>query len=120
MGVGGAHDGDVVPLGTQVVPHQLQQVVTVAGIVVAVGAFFTIYWRRAKKKVQDKLGIDENANKASEDSSDDKELINEKKDKEIKYMDLEKECKQEQVEKYLKLEEIKEEKNLVHKFFLAR
>ena len=35
-------------------------------------------------------------------------------------MDLEKECKQEQVEKYLKLEEIKEEKNLVHKFFLAR
>jgi len=31
----------------------------VAGIVVAVGAFFTIYWRRAKKKVQDKLGIDD-------------------------------------------------------------
>ena len=30
----------------------------VAGIVVAVGAFVAIYWRRAKKKVQDKLGID--------------------------------------------------------------
>ena len=38
----------------------------VAGIVVAVGAFFTIYWRRAKKKVQDKLGIDENARKEKE------------------------------------------------------
>lgn len=39
----------------------------VAGIVVAVGAFFTIYWRRAKKKVQDKLGIDENARKEKEE-----------------------------------------------------
>ena len=38
----------------------------IAGIVVAVGAFFTIYWRRAKKKVQDKLGIDENAHKEKE------------------------------------------------------
>jgi len=38
----------------------------VAGIVVAVGAFFTIYWRRAKKKVQEKLGIDENARKEKE------------------------------------------------------
>ena len=39
----------------------------VAGIVVAVGAFFAIYWRRAKKKVQDKLGIDENARKEKEE-----------------------------------------------------
>ena len=39
----------------------------VAGIVVAIGAFFTIYWRRAKKKVQDKLGIDENARKEKEE-----------------------------------------------------
>ena len=39
----------------------------VAGIVVAVGAFVAIYWRRAKKKVQNKLGIDENARKEKEE-----------------------------------------------------
>lgn len=38
----------------------------IAGVVVAIGAFFAIYWRRAKKKVQDKLGIDENAKKETE------------------------------------------------------
>ena len=39
----------------------------IAGIVVAVGAFVAIYWRRAKKKVQNKLGIDENAHKDTEE-----------------------------------------------------
>lgn len=39
----------------------------VAGIVVAVGAIASVYWRKAKKKVQDKLGIDENAKKEVED-----------------------------------------------------
>ena len=39
----------------------------VAGIVVAVGAVLGVYWRRAKKKVQDKLGIDENAKKEVEE-----------------------------------------------------
>lgn len=39
----------------------------VAGVVVAVGAVAGIYWRKAKKKVQDKLGIDENAKKSIED-----------------------------------------------------
>lgn len=39
----------------------------IMGIVVAVGAFVAIYWRRAKKKVQDRLGIDENARKEKED-----------------------------------------------------
>ena len=39
----------------------------VAGVVVAVGAVAGVYWRKAKKKVQDKLGIDENANKEVED-----------------------------------------------------
>ena len=38
----------------------------IAGIVVAVGAFVAIYWRRAKKKVQDKLGIDADAHKEKE------------------------------------------------------
>lgn len=50
----------------------------VAGVVVAVGAVIGIYWKRAKKKVQDKLGIDENAHKEVEDDvveifEDDKE-----------------------------------------------
>ncbi len=39
----------------------------VAGVAVAVGAVFTIWWRKAKKKVQKTLGIDENANKKQED-----------------------------------------------------
>jgi len=39
----------------------------VAGVVVAVGAVAGICWRKAKKKVQDKLGIDENAKKSVED-----------------------------------------------------
>lgn len=39
----------------------------VAGAVVAVGAVVGIYWRRAKKKVTDKLGIDENADKEVEE-----------------------------------------------------
>ena len=39
----------------------------VAGIAIAVGAVVGIWWRRAKKKVQDKLGIDANAKKEVED-----------------------------------------------------
>ena len=38
-----------------------------AGIAVAVGAVVGIYWRKAKKKVQDKLGIDENSKKEQEE-----------------------------------------------------
>lgn len=39
----------------------------VAGVVVAAGAVVGIYWRKAKKKVQDKLGMDENAKKQMEE-----------------------------------------------------
>ena len=38
----------------------------VAGVVIAVGAVVGIYFRRAKKKVSDKLGIDENRKKEVE------------------------------------------------------
>ena len=38
----------------------------VAGIIIAVGAVVGIYWRRARKKVNDTLGIDENRNKEVE------------------------------------------------------
>ena len=39
----------------------------VAGVVVAVGAVVGVYWRKAKRKVRDKMGIDENAKKIVED-----------------------------------------------------
>lgn len=38
----------------------------VAGVIIAVGAVIGIYIRRAKKKINDKLGIDENRNKEVE------------------------------------------------------
>lgn len=37
-----------------------------AGVAIAVGAVVTVFWRKAKKKMADKLGIDENANKTVE------------------------------------------------------
>lgn len=38
----------------------------IAGVVIAVGAAVGIYFRRMKKKMSDKLGIDENWNKEVE------------------------------------------------------
>lgn len=38
----------------------------IAGIAIAVGAIIGIYWRKAKKKISNKLGIDENKNKEVE------------------------------------------------------
>lgn len=38
----------------------------VAGVVIAVGAAAGIYWRKAKKKINTSLGIDENRNKEVE------------------------------------------------------
>lgn len=38
----------------------------IAGVVIAVGAFLGIYFRKAKKKINNKLGIDENRNKEVE------------------------------------------------------
>ena len=38
----------------------------IAGVVIAIGAVAGIYWRKAKKMVSDKLGIDENKNKEVE------------------------------------------------------
>lgn len=38
----------------------------IAGIIIAVGAAVGIYFRRAKKKLNDTLGIDENKNKEVE------------------------------------------------------
>lgn len=43
-----------------------------AGIIIAVGAFVGLYFRKAKKKVNKKLGIDENKKKEVE--SDDIEI----------------------------------------------
>lgn len=38
----------------------------IAGIAIAIGAFIGIHFRKAKKKINDKLGIDENRNKEVE------------------------------------------------------
>ena len=38
----------------------------IAGVVIAVGAVAGIYWRKAKKKVNEALGVDENKNKEVE------------------------------------------------------
>ncbi len=38
----------------------------VAGVAIAVGAAIGIYWRKAKKKIDNRLGIDENRNKEVE------------------------------------------------------
>lgn len=38
----------------------------IAGVVIAVGAVAGIYWRKAKRKINDKLGVDENKNKEVE------------------------------------------------------
>lgn len=38
----------------------------VAGVVIAVGAVVGIYWRKAKKKIDKTLGVDENRNKEVE------------------------------------------------------
>ena len=38
----------------------------VAGVVIAVGAVAGIYWRKAKKKMSEKLGVDENKDKEVE------------------------------------------------------
>ncbi len=50
-----------------------------AGIVIAVGAFIGLYFRKAKKKINKKLNIDENRNKEVE--SDDIEIEDESKEK---------------------------------------
>lgn len=39
----------------------------IAGIVVAIGAVVIVYWRKAKKKVSDKLGIEERQTKEVEE-----------------------------------------------------
>ena len=50
-----------------------------AGIVIALGAFIGLYWRKARKKVNKKLNIDENRNKEVE--SDDIEIKDEAEEK---------------------------------------
>ena len=57
----------------------------VAGVLVAVGAVVGILWRKAKKKVSEKLGIDENRNKEveSDDIIADEEIGKNEEEEEI-------------------------------------
>ena len=50
----------------------------IAGIVIAISAGLAIYFRKAKRKINDKLGIDENKNKEVE--SDDIDFSDESMD----------------------------------------
>jgi len=50
----------------------------IVGVVIAVGAAAGIIWRKTRKKINNKLGIDENKNKEVE--SDDIEVVEEKKE----------------------------------------
>lgn len=52
----------------------------VAGVAIAIGAAVVVYWRKAKKKVMNKLGMDENAKKEVE--SDDIRVTSDEKTKE--------------------------------------
>ena len=47
-------------------PSVMNDIQAVAGVVIAVGAAAGIYWRKAKKKIDKSLGIDENRNKEVE------------------------------------------------------
>ena len=47
-------------------PSWTYTIQAIAGVVIAVGAVAGIYWRKAKKKVNEKLGLDENRNKEVE------------------------------------------------------
>lgn len=49
----------------------------IAGIAIAIGAAFAMYFRKAKKKISEKLGVDENKNKEVE--SDDL-IVNKKEE----------------------------------------
>ena len=40
----------------------------IAGVVIAVGSVAIIFWRRAKKKLKDKVGIDFDKNKETEEA----------------------------------------------------
>ena len=53
----------------------------IAGVVIAIGAVIGIYFRRAKKKIDKKLNIDENRNKEVES---DEVVITDKKESEEK------------------------------------
>jgi len=69
-----------VPVAAYLDPSVMTYAIQViAGVVVAVGAAAGIMWRKAKRKMQDKLGIDENAKKEIEE--DVVEFKDEPKDK---------------------------------------
>lgn len=44
----------------------------VAAVIIACGAVFSIYWRKAKKKINKAFNIDENKNKEVEDEIEEK------------------------------------------------
>lgn len=71
ISVGSSVFGVMLLFGTNVNAYIDPSVMTyliqaVAAIVIAVGAVIGMYWRKGKKKIAEKLNIDENANKEIE------------------------------------------------------
>ena len=65
--VGKTEEQNMTPVTLYIDPSVVTYLIqAVAGVVIAVGAAVGIYFRRAKKKVNEKLGIDENKNKEVE------------------------------------------------------
>ena len=65
--VGKTEEKNMTPVTLYIDPSVVTYLIqAVAGVVIAVGAAVGIYFRRAKKKVNEKLGIDENKNKEVE------------------------------------------------------
>lgn len=57
-----------IPIPAYIDPSVMTYAVqAVAGVVIAVGAVAVVFWRRAKKKVADKLGLEEKSKKETED-----------------------------------------------------
>lgn len=50
-----------------VIPTISDVIQAVAGVIIAIGAAIGIYFRRAKKKVQDKLGIEDTKEQESDE-----------------------------------------------------
>lgn len=51
----------------------------IAGVVIAIGAVVGLYWRKAKKKAQEKLGVSETKEMESDEISVNAEIFDEEK-----------------------------------------
>ena len=55
---------NVIYIDPSVMTYSIQ---AIAGVAIAVGAVIAVFWRKAKKKVNDKLGLENNSKKEVEE-----------------------------------------------------